>query len=662
MPLKPEAQQSEYLKTLCRMLRQSNPANIFQDSDAFYQLINKPLRMHLEKQAGSHTELDIDFLFDITFDKFLRRLRDQRPEKAKRIWALAPQLFPPPKRGDTYASDVKDWANATIDWTTREMLCCETGDFCEQAINRLNKEMDPLRLRGDGLLAWLNCDADKIRTIPDAEESDGEEDIDDESAPGANNKADKSRRKELAKFAKAIAKLINSQGAAVADRKIGMEHSAHFVVDMDEIIRALPIVQFPLEPYLKKIGTNTVIDMIRKLKSQGDIISLDDDDEEDEGGNSHVHRHENLQTQAIDDEPATRPRHYSEVEFSQFLKRWGAFIEKSKELASDQPYENDTDWQEGAELFRQTWQRLEKAPVDEEAPLSRLEQIRACIIAPLQQAQAVFDSALMDYQNLEAVDDKSVRKLAKLKKALEEARDDLNVKLTEHDLNSRVLETMLEGFRQASQDESDGSQLNKKGYTTEQIAEKMGLKNRYKVIESQEKIALLLVSIGPNQLRNKLINTQWEYLTGLKEQMGDAMPDLPKKFDSDDWITVLRWLLPMLDRQKEVASIQQRQPKEKLRVLERRLIDLCRFNQPESFNESELKELLKKCTDDNDCAEQISKRYHVDLNAVQSILAQRSSALHVISEPQSDWRKAHKRLTQVKEALNIFENTRGTDE
>lgn len=657
MPLQPEAQQSEYLKALCRMLLNANPTHIYQDSDAFYQLIYKTLWMHLEKQAGSHTELDIGSLFDITFDKFLRHLRDQRPKQAMLILAQAPKLFPPPKRGDAYTSDVKHWADASIDWTTREMCFCDTEDCCEQAINRLNKEMFPLKSQGDNLLAWLNCDADKMGTLPDVEE--GEEDIHDESAPGANNKAEKSRRKELAKFAKAIAKLINSQGAAVADREIGMEHSAHFVVDMDEIIRALPMVQLPLEPYLKKIGTHVVIDMIRKLKSQGEFISLDDEGEEGEGGNSYVYRHENLQTSPIDNEPVINPRQYSEVEFTQFLKQWGAFIEKSKGLAASQRYENDADWQEGAELFRQTWQRLEKVQADEDAPLNRLEQIKACIIAPLQEAQMVFDYALMDYQNYEAVDNKPVGKLTKLKKALEDARKDLNDKLTDYDLNSRVLETMLEGFRKAAQDESDGGRLNKKGYTPEQIAEKLGLKNRDEVRASQEQMALLLVSLGPNQLRNKLINTQWEYLTGTKEEMGDAMPDLPKKFDSDDWIIVLQWLLPMLERQKEVASIEQQQAKETLWFLESCLIDRCRFNQP-AFIEGELDTLLQQCTDGS--AEQISKRYHVALDVVQSIFAQRLSVLNAISKAKSDWRKAHKRLTQIKEALNIFKNTRGTDE
>ena len=705
MPRNPEAQQSPYLTALCRVLR--DPEDFIRNSGEFFEYIEPRLRNHLLNEAPTRTELDRDLIFDKTYDRFMHRLRDQRPEHAARIWTLAPKLLPPPKRGSAYSSDVKSWANDTSDWTAKEILFCDGEEICEKEIRKINKEMEPLCLRGDDLLEWIGWSKEELEKASSSDaDIDADEDDGDEPAAKASKRSARSRREKIAKRAKAIGSLFITQGKLAADTEIGMEHGAVFALEMDEIIRSMPIVKLPMESFIERIGSNLVIDAIREL----DRYYIEELDKNWQNGEdekvSIADRHENLQTPAIHDYPEIPKGVYSQLEFEQILKSWGANIEKSDGLKYNQRYEDNAKWKADREMLKKTLENLLEAPVEEEAKSDRYEQIKGCIIAPQHEAQATFNRLQKDYQDYEALEEKSEHKLANLKKA----RDAAKKELEEHKLNELVLETMLDGFKKAAesqtalgvaeqflikklekfiskaseaqnardvakkpfiekseknglsdqvlediseefkqalasqkspkeaeeilskkfakreldsdvidawkdayreakskaQDDPGIYSFNPKGYTQDEIAKTLGLENRQAIRDSKERIARLLAPIAPKKLRNRLINSQWKYLNSIKQETGYPMPRLPKNFDADEWIDVMRWSVNMLEKQKQAASVEQNQAKGKLRYLDDKLVDLCRDHQPDSFNQEKLEELLKTPSDET--AAQISQR------------------------------------------------------
>lgn len=675
-----QEQVSSYLPALCRMLRERDPDKFNRYYDEFRDVIKNPLYNHIRNEARSYPQLDIDLLYDITVvDKFLRRLRDQRPEKAKLIWELTPNLFPPPKRGDKYADDTRQWAEEVHGWTTKEMTFCEAESVCETELKKLNKEMEPLRLRGDDLLDWIGWEDQRNTMNSDAQGCLDSEEDGDESAIGLNPSSAELRRRGIARRVKVVAKLLSYQGISAADAEIGMEQGARFAVDTDEIIRAMPIIEFPREPFLRKIGANTVKDAIKEFKRQINAINKykyelksqstisqeedeseqanniswgEDEPEEENGENSKLSVDEryfgdHLFSEESDSKSAS---FYSKVEFEQLLKRWRVFVNQTSALEVGE-ISKEADIQAGEELLYRAYERLRgKTPSEDEASSDRIAHIRACIAAPLNEASALFDKLNQEYQ---ASDGLPAREQAKLKKGLVEAGNEFTKQLERHELNSRVMDTMLEGFKQKAerQEASNKDPSQDKGYSEEQIAKELGLKNRDAVRAIKEDIAQLLAPRFPSELRRKLIRSQWDYITRIRAQIGDAMPRLPRTLDADEWEKVLRWLVLMINQEISDTGFALQQAREKLRFLDESLFELCRFSQAD-LALGELQKLLNQPTEI--IAAEISQRYRVALDAVESLLAQRREALDAIASADSDIKKAKKRRKQLLDGLDHF--------
>jgi uncharacterized FlaG/YvyC family protein len=670
MPAKPEFNQTAYLAALCRMMKQPGRDQFHQESGDFQQLVNQPLHQHLRNEARSYPQIDLNFIYDQTIDIFGRHL-SERPNKYKRIVKLFGQLLLPPKLEDSFAEGLSKWTTDTWNWANREMTVCNCNQPEFASAKQLNKEMEPLQWRGDDFLEWICSDVDELSEAGSGEDFPPPESADDEeSVATPEGKQAKARRNRIAKRASAIAKLLMRNNASVVDQQIGMEYGAVFSVETDEVIRLLPSIRLPFYPLLKTIGSRAVWDAIRKIKAYHEAIEkmraagIDiafENGEESESPNPSIDEILLQPGEAvfIEDSLSHPTKLLTKREVRNWIKCWKVYVYETSQMKGDELSKAKT-FKEGTRKIIQTWLHQKQSSQQQNGGSPRSVQVQAYVMEDLAQAEANLNQLL---ERFNALDPQSATGKKELQVAIDKAQKERDL----CDLCKRVLETLLEGFKLVEQNQfdTDVAPITKRGYSQKQIAEKLGLVtrgnkvNEEEVKKAKEYIAKLLLPLFPNQLRSKHINTHLEYFKRLKTKMGNAMPDLPDELDSDEWLDVIHWVRRWLDQEIAAESFKFEQAKEKLAFLDGQLERVCHYANPAGFDHDDLQKLLDPLSEAN--AKAISTRYRVALDIVESLFQQRGDALREKETAYSERRKAKKRSKELREALNQFKKTRGSD-
>lgn len=198
-----------------------------------------------------------------------------RPEIAKLIKGKIAGLQPP--LDELYERRVRNWGGNLGGWVDDAMVfsVVQAGSPQENGRDQakaINDRRDELADQGYSLLSWLD-------TVPQDEGQEMSEDAPTDSLSSDETEFDEfeeagpgdhaARRKRIDKLVKALAKILDTQGAEAADAQLeGQPGSARFAVDSVDVIKLSNKIKIPLISLLYWKAERLVWDWQRSRKSR----------------------------------------------------------------------------------------------------------------------------------------------------------------------------------------------------------------------------------------------------------------------------------------------------------------------------------------------------------------------------------------------------------
>ncbi len=217
----------------------------------------------------------------------------KRPDSAEHLQALI-QTLEPPLNGDLFKWNTEKWVEGLTGRIRKAMVFLgQSGvsddEILEQRAIEINNDLNETRQQGYEFLAQLlrydNNHQESTESDEDPSVYEISNDVDIEDLKEGNNthEADKRHRNALKQQITLLKKIIETEGEAAADQKLGFTGSAKFCINLNEILTQIPKILIPTTPMLNWLTNNRVRDFMRRFDKDplGDFaeaVQKNDDD------------------------------------------------------------------------------------------------------------------------------------------------------------------------------------------------------------------------------------------------------------------------------------------------------------------------------------------------------------------------------------------------
>jgi len=247
----------------------------------YYVELSKLMMSHVKRQLFIHgfngdLKSATEELWAEIFQEHYLSIFETRPDSAERLKALIKSLESP-SQGDLFKRKTEVWIKEFNEKIEKVMgflghsTVSAEDETLEQRANEVNNELHAFRQQGFGFLSQLfqyeaNYQADTELDEDSVTLEMSDDVVLGDLAEGSNtHEADNRYRNAFKQRIATLREIIEAEGEAAGDIKLGCKGAAKFCITMDEILSQMPKILMPATPMLYWLINNRVRDFMRRF-------------------------------------------------------------------------------------------------------------------------------------------------------------------------------------------------------------------------------------------------------------------------------------------------------------------------------------------------------------------------------------------------------------